>query len=239
MATQMEAPPPGKNAQQEAPSAMAGPAPFIDAVGAPHPRNVWYMAGWDDDLGPGALLPMTILGEPLVLFRTASGIAAFEDRCPHRAAPLSRGRCEGDTVRCLYHGARFAADGSCVEIPGQDTIPPQLRVRTYPAAPARCPEANRFSTFTCQAVTPMTADRTCYFWAFGPQADQGDRTDFLVELGTRAFAEDLTMIEAQWRTMQATGSRVMPLAMDKALLKYDAVLKRFLAGSAAGGGQPA
>jgi len=36
------------------------------------------------------------------------------------------------------------------------------------------------------------------------------------------------MIEAQWRTMRATGTKVMPLAMDKALFKYDAALKRFL-----------
>jgi len=28
--------------------------------------------------------------------------------------------------------------------------------------------------------------------------------------------------------MQATGQEVMPLSMDKALLKYDAALKRFL-----------
>ena len=47
--------------------------------------------------------------------------------------------------------------------------------------------------------------------------------------GAKAFAEDKRMIEAQWRTMRATGTRVMPLAMDKALLKYDAALKRFLA----------
>jgi vanillate O-demethylase monooxygenase subunit len=317
---------------------------------------------------------MSVLGEPLVLFRAGGKVAVFQDRCPHRAAPLSLGRCEGETLRCMYHGVRFAADGSCVEVPGQDTLPPQLRVKTYPAVekhaaiwvwmgdparadenaipdfvgyrdpawalatgrldydaparlihdnlldlthisyvhadsfaggsqdsadgwmrakvdirshdrgvtvercmtgmppnpagggggavessdvwscydflipgmfiqtteryspgtmnpatPARCRANNQFATFTCQAVTPLTADTTCYFWAFGPQAEHGDKTEFFRALGTKAFLEDKRMIEAQWRTMQATGHETMPLAMDKALLKYDAALKRFLA----------
>src|SRR5690606_7067984 len=40
------------------------------------------------------------------------------DRCPHRSVPLSFGRCEGDTIRCGYHGWRFDGDGRVLEIPG-------------------------------------------------------------------------------------------------------------------------
>src|SRR5436189_4452789 len=40
------------------------------------------------------------------------------DRCVHRLAPLSLGRCEGDRLRCMYHGMLYAPDGVVVEIPG-------------------------------------------------------------------------------------------------------------------------
>ena len=42
------------------------------------------------------------------------------------------GRIEGDRLRCGYHGLLFDAAGKCVEIPGQESIPPQARVRAYP-----------------------------------------------------------------------------------------------------------
>ena len=73
------------------------------------------------------------LGEPVVLYRREDGTpVALEDRCCHRHLPLSKGRVEGDDLRCGYHGLRFDASGRCVEIPGQASIPPQARVRAYP-----------------------------------------------------------------------------------------------------------
>ena len=59
-------------------------------------------------------------------------MVALDDRCCHRAAPLSMGRIEGDDIRCMYHGMKFAADGKCIQIPGQDIIPAKLGVRSYP-----------------------------------------------------------------------------------------------------------
>jgi len=95
-------------------------------------RNSWYVAAWDRELGR-QLLSRTLLGEPVVLFRTEDGRAtALEDRCCHRHLPLSMGKLEGDRLRCGYHGLLFDASGKCVEIPGQDSVPPQARVRSYP-----------------------------------------------------------------------------------------------------------
>jgi vanillate O-demethylase monooxygenase subunit len=69
----------------------------------------------------------------VLLYRGESGkVAAMNDRCPHRGALLSQGRLEGDAVRCMYHGIKFDGAGKCVQIPGQDLIPPKMRVRTYP-----------------------------------------------------------------------------------------------------------
>ncbi len=97
-------------------------------------RNCWYVASWAQDLDPGRPMSIDFLGEPIVLYRGESGrLVAMEDRCVHRLAQLSLGRCEaGDRLRCMYHGLLFDPDGRVVEIPGQDTIPPKARVRTYP-----------------------------------------------------------------------------------------------------------
>jgi phenylpropionate dioxygenase-like ring-hydroxylating dioxygenase large terminal subunit len=96
------------------------------------PRNAWYTASWSKDL-QDAPRAQTILGDDLVLFRDASGApAALEDRCCHRAAPLSRGQVVDGTLRCGYHGLKFDAAGSCVEVPVQTHIPAGARVKSYP-----------------------------------------------------------------------------------------------------------
>jgi vanillate O-demethylase monooxygenase subunit len=95
--------------------------------------NCWYVAAWDHELIDGRLLARTILGKPVVLYKGDSGqAAALDDRCCHRGAKLSMGRREGDCVRCMYHGLKFDATGKCVQIPGQDNVPPKLGVRSYP-----------------------------------------------------------------------------------------------------------
>ncbi len=97
-------------------------------------RNCWYVAGWDKDLPPDELIARTIINEPIVLYRTGDGsVVAFADRCCHRLAPLSQGRIEGDDLRCLYHGLKFDRTGRCIEIPGQESIPPSACVTSHPA----------------------------------------------------------------------------------------------------------
>ena len=98
----------------------------------PFLHDAWYVACWAKDLG-ATPLARTLLDRPVVLYRTAEARAvALEDRCCHRALPLSMGRIEGDGLRCGYHGLLFNAEGICVEIPGQSAIPPGAAVRAYP-----------------------------------------------------------------------------------------------------------
>jgi phenylpropionate dioxygenase-like ring-hydroxylating dioxygenase large terminal subunit len=98
-------------------------------------RNAWYGAFWSADLENGALRARTILDEPIVFFRTAEGhVAALEDMCPHRFAPLSLGHVVADgLLECGYHGLRFNSAGSCVYNPhGEHKIPPAANARSYP-----------------------------------------------------------------------------------------------------------
>ena len=95
-------------------------------------RNAWYVAAWSHELEPEKPFAITILGDPLVIWRNPAGaLSALADRCVHRLAPLSLGRCEAEKLRCMYHGLLFAPDGKVVEIPGQDLIPANARVRSY------------------------------------------------------------------------------------------------------------
>src|ERR1700719_3457540 len=95
-------------------------------------RNYWYVAAAEEEVLQRPL-GRTILGEPVVLFRTEDGTpGALEDRCAHRRLPLSMGKIIGDALQCHYHGLRFDRAGQCVRVPGQDLIPPQARVRSYP-----------------------------------------------------------------------------------------------------------
>jgi len=99
-------------------------------------RNCWYVIAWDHEVPESGLFTRTVLDEAILLYRTASGgeIVALRDRCCHRLAPLSKGRHEGDCVRCGYHGLLFDRSGRCIEIPGSDTVPPKARVQSYPVA---------------------------------------------------------------------------------------------------------
>jgi vanillate O-demethylase monooxygenase subunit len=96
-------------------------------------RNAWYAAAWSDDVGCDKPVACMILGEPVVLYRDASGVpVALEDRCIHRSMPLSLGRIRGNLIECGYHGLQYESSGHCVRIPGQPSIPRTACIRSYP-----------------------------------------------------------------------------------------------------------
>ncbi|MEP7312598.1 MAG: aromatic ring-hydroxylating dioxygenase subunit alpha [Pseudomonadota bacterium] len=97
-------------------------------------RSAWYVAGWSQDLATESPLAITILGQSIVVWRSGSSVVAMEDRCVHRLAPLSLGRCEEGHLRCMYHGFLYDRSGQVVQIPGQSTVPPNARVRTFAVA---------------------------------------------------------------------------------------------------------
>lgn len=97
-------------------------------------RNIWYQAGWSSEVGNSAPLVRTILGEPVLFYRTTDGsLAALLDRCPHRFAPLSAGSIDSDNVVCGYHGLGFGPDGSCTRNP-HGAITSTMHVKSYPVA---------------------------------------------------------------------------------------------------------
>ncbi|WP_404478070.1 Rieske 2Fe-2S domain-containing protein [Novosphingobium sp. BL-52-GroH] len=96
-------------------------------------HNAWYMAAWSSEVDRTPMA-RTLLGMPVLLYRSEAGDPmAMDDICPHRFAPLSKGKLVGDAIECPYHGLRFARDGRCIHSPAPPA-PGALRTRVYPVA---------------------------------------------------------------------------------------------------------
>jgi len=94
-------------------------------------RNAWYMGAWAREIAEKPV-GRVILGEPVVMFRTASGaFGALRDVCPHRAVPLSLGTVEGERIRCPYHSLEFDISGVCRN-PHVKSPPDRITNRAYP-----------------------------------------------------------------------------------------------------------
>jgi vanillate O-demethylase monooxygenase subunit len=94
-------------------------------------KNAWYVACTADEIDSRAL-GRTVCGERIVFYRTEGArVAALEDFCPHRGAPLSLGRVVEGKLVCGYHGLEMGCDGKTVAMPGQRVrgFPP---IRSYP-----------------------------------------------------------------------------------------------------------
>lgn len=81
-------------------------------------RNTWYVACQAHEITDKPL-GRKVCNESMVFFKKAGGhVAAVQDFCPHRGAPLSLGRvCNGQLV-CGYHGLVMGCDGHTVSMPG-------------------------------------------------------------------------------------------------------------------------
>lgn len=89
------------------------------------PKNTWYVACTPDEINEKPL-GRQICGEKIAFYRGAEGkVAAVEDFCPHRGAPLSLGFVQDGQLVCGYHGLTMGSDGNTLAMPGQ-------RVRGFP-----------------------------------------------------------------------------------------------------------
>jgi len=84
----------------------------------------------------GPPVRVDILGEEFVAFRDTDGrLGLLDARCPHRGAHMFFGRNEECGLRCVYHGWKFAVDGSAIELPNVPADAPMqstTRTGSYP-----------------------------------------------------------------------------------------------------------
>lgn len=91
-----------------------------------HPKNAWYVACTPDEIATKPL-GRKICNENMVFYRGhQQQVAAVEDFCPHRGAPLSLGFVRDGKLVCGYHGLVMDCDGKTAAMPCQ-------RVQGFPA----------------------------------------------------------------------------------------------------------
>lgn len=99
-------------------------------------KHYWLPAGLSTDVEPdGAPRRVTLLCEDYVMFRDSEGRVGFmRERCCHRGASLCLGRVEESGIRCIYHGWKFAVDGSILDMPNttDDRFKARYRQPAYP-----------------------------------------------------------------------------------------------------------
>lgn len=99
-------------------------------------RRYWLPAALSEELAARRpVVPVTLLGERLVLFRDEQGgLGLIQRHCPHRGADLCYGRLEDGGLRCVFHGWLFDAKGRCVEQPAEPAgsrMHEQIQARSY------------------------------------------------------------------------------------------------------------
>ncbi|CAN5818032.1 SRPBCC family protein [soil metagenome] len=88
----------------------------------------WQVAGEADRVkAPGHVLPFTLLAgcldEPLLLARDQAGeLHCMSNVCTHRGAVVVEGEGHVNSLRCRYHGRRFALDGTFQHMPEFDGV---------------------------------------------------------------------------------------------------------------------
>lgn len=114
-------------------------------VGADQPMGVTLRRYWLPLLLSSELLPdsdprgVELLGERFVAWRDAAGRAGlYAEACLHRGASMRLARSEGDGLRCIYHGWKFAVDGTVLDTPNvaDPRFKNRIKGRTYPVREA-------------------------------------------------------------------------------------------------------
>lgn len=101
-------------------------------------RQYWVPFAKEEELPADTKAPLRIrlLGENLIVYRLADDtVSLIQNACPHRGASFFLGRNEGDGMRCVYHGWKFDAAGTCTDMPsepGNSNFKNKVRATTYP-----------------------------------------------------------------------------------------------------------
>ena len=108
------------------PKLYASADSFLDPVLS----SSWLAVATSDDVVPGQLVPVVLMGVDLVLWRDDAGtVHAWEDFCVHRGVKLSLGHVTDDKVVCPYHAWNYDGTGRCTLIPAHPELTPPERAK--------------------------------------------------------------------------------------------------------------
>jgi len=98
----------------------------------PYPDG-WFRVAYSDEIKPGEVKPLLLLGKDLVLFRTESGTPSVLDAfCPHLGAHLGHGgKVTGELLECPFHAWKIDARGDVAEVPYASKAPPRAKTTCH------------------------------------------------------------------------------------------------------------
>ncbi len=117
---------------------------LVTQVGAGTPlgdvmRRYWVPACTSQQLPHADSDPLRVrlFGENYIAFRDSNGkVGVLDELCMHRGASLALGRVEDCGIRCIYHGWKFAVDGTVMDTPNH--ADPRMKAKLKaPAYPVR------------------------------------------------------------------------------------------------------
>lgn len=108
---------------------MSDVAKRDDGMDDPLLLREWLAVAWSREVVAGKPVGRRVLGRDVVLWRAAESVQCWRDLCIHRGAKLSLGVVRKDCLVCPYHAWEYDADGQCVLIPSQPSVPPPLKAR--------------------------------------------------------------------------------------------------------------
>lgn len=97
-------------------------------------RRYWHPVATLSELEQTPTMPVRILGEDLVVFRSDDGaLGLVQRRCAHRGVSLEFSIPEARGIRCAYHGWLYDRTGQCLEQPAEDRgFAERVRIKAYP-----------------------------------------------------------------------------------------------------------
>ncbi|KAK1282143.1 hypothetical protein QJS10_CPB22g01238 [Acorus calamus] len=114
--------------------------------------SCWYPLAPVCDLDKRVPHARTVMGLDVVVWwdRNDGAWKVFDDRCPHRLAPLSEGRIDRwGRLQCVYHGWCFDGAGGCKYIP---------------QAPPDGPQFHTFNKACAAAYPSVEQNKIVWFW---------------------------------------------------------------------------
>lgn len=104
-------------------------------------RRFWLPVVQSADMPAPNGDPKTVelLGERFIVWRDQNGRPGmYAEACLHRGASMQLARADGDGLRCIYHGWKFAVDGKVLETPNvpDPKFKDRIKAKVYPTREA-------------------------------------------------------------------------------------------------------